>query len=190
MIDPLRRGHPAALIEWTRLATGFLVEMRAYDFADEWEDLLHRVLARLVAESPGRRRAERGEARDRMRAITCDELSQDLRSLTQWREARELPWCESALIVSSQTTLARPFDDEAIAAVKHELGNLPEQRNRKVLGQIGPHHHHMGTSQRFTGEIETQWCNGAALGIDWRKKSHVGGLSRGPYVARPDGTIH
>ena len=135
MIDPLRQGHPAALIEWTRLATGFLVEMRAYDFAEEWEDLLHRVLARLVAESPARRRAERGEALDHLRAITCDELSQDLRSLTQWREARELPWCESALIVSSQKTLARPFDDEAIAGVKHELGNLPEQRYQ-VLNDV------------------------------------------------------
>jgi hypothetical protein len=135
MVDPLRRGQPAALIEWTRLATGFLVELRAYDFAEEWEDLLHRVLARLAAESPARHRAERGQARDRLRAITCDELSQDLRRLTQWHEARELPWCESALIVSSQTTLARPFDDEAIAAVKHELGNLPEQRYQ-VLNDV------------------------------------------------------
>jgi len=128
MVDQLRRGQSVALIEWTRLATGFLVESRAYDFAEEWEDLLHRVLARLVSESPARRGAERGEACDRLRAITCDELSQDLRALTRWHEARELPWCESALIISSQPTLARPYDDEAIAGMKHELRNLPEQR--------------------------------------------------------------
>jgi len=134
-VHQLRVGHPVALIEWTRLAAGYLVEYRAYDFADEWDDLLERVLARLLEEPSARRGADRVEARDRMRAITCDELSQNLRRLTQWREARELPWCESAHILSSQKSIARPFDDEDVAGMKHELQNLPEQRYQ-VLNDI------------------------------------------------------
>src|SRR3990172_6882974 len=45
----LEAGDRTACLRFQRLITGFLLELRAFDFEDEWDDLRQEVLAAVVA---------------------------------------------------------------------------------------------------------------------------------------------
>src|SRR5438093_9936405 len=49
VLDRLLAGDRVAFLEVNRLVTGFLVQLRAYDFRDEWDDLRQEVLLSVVA---------------------------------------------------------------------------------------------------------------------------------------------
>src|SRR5205809_5013031 len=57
VLDRLLAGDRVAFLEVNRLVTGFLVQLRAYDFRDEWDDLRQEVLLSVAANArPGRLR--------------------------------------------------------------------------------------------------------------------------------------
>ena len=49
VLGRLLAGDRVAFLEVNRLVTGFLVQLRAYDFRDEWDDLRQEVLLSVVA---------------------------------------------------------------------------------------------------------------------------------------------
>ena len=90
----LLEGDRLAFLEINRLITGFLVQLRAYDFRDEWDDLRQEVVMSVVANArSGRLRDPRafvGYVRIITRNKFVDRLKRRFRH--QEREAvRELP---------------------------------------------------------------------------------------------------
>ena len=55
VMDRLVRGESAAFLEVSRLITGFLVQWRAYDFRDEWDDLIQEVVLAAIEATRARR---------------------------------------------------------------------------------------------------------------------------------------
>ncbi len=48
-LERLLAGDRVAFLEFNRLVTGFLAQLRAYDFREEWDDLRQEVLMAVVA---------------------------------------------------------------------------------------------------------------------------------------------
>jgi len=129
LIQDLRAGSPVALIESARMVTKLLVEYRAYDFADHWEEFIQEVLGQLI-ESPG---SESGGLEIRLRRATLDELSHQLRATSDWNQDGELPWCES----SRMSERATPDTEAVVAQFRLEIEKLPEQRAQVVNDVFG-----------------------------------------------------
>jgi RNA polymerase sigma factor (sigma-70 family) len=55
VMDRLVRGESAAFLELSRLITSFLVQWRAYDFRDEWDDLIQEVVMAAIEATRARR---------------------------------------------------------------------------------------------------------------------------------------
>src|SRR5215510_8312925 len=49
VLGRLEAGDRTAFLRFQRLVTGFLLELRAFDFEDEWDDLRQEVLAAVIA---------------------------------------------------------------------------------------------------------------------------------------------
>jgi len=129
----LERGDRVALQRLMRLVNSFLARWNAYDFQDEWDDLIQEVLVAVaVALREGRiedHRATVGYIRSTARFKFIDRLKQQLR----WRENERLPWDEmldedEAKLVQDTGSLDLQRDlDEA-------LKRLPEKQRQVVMG--------------------------------------------------------
>ena len=75
VLDRLLAGDRVAFLEVNRLVTGFLVQLRAYDFREEWDDLRQEVLLSVVANArAGRLRDPKafvGQKNSRVSAIVA-----------------------------------------------------------------------------------------------------------------------
>jgi RNA polymerase sigma factor (sigma-70 family) len=69
-MDRLVRGEAAAFLEVSRLITGFLVHWRAYDFRDEWDDLIQEVVLAAIEATRGRRLRKPGAIVGYLRTAT------------------------------------------------------------------------------------------------------------------------
>ncbi len=129
LIQELRAGSAVALVETTRMVAKLLVEYRAYDFAERWEEFIEQVLGELLngPMSVG------GDLELRLRRATLDELSRQLRANTHWTEDGELPWCES----SRMNEHASPDIASIVAQFRLEIEKLPEQRSQVVNDVFG-----------------------------------------------------
>ena len=129
LIDELRSGSSVALVKSTRMITKLLVEYRAYDFIDSWEELIEGVLGQLLNVSW----IAAGEFETRLRRTTLDDLSAHLRAQTGWHEDGELPWCES----SRMSEAAMPDIAQAVARYEVEIEKLQEQRSQVMADVYG-----------------------------------------------------
>ncbi len=111
------------------MVASLLVEYRAYDFADRWEDFVERVLGQLLSLP----RLGALELPAQLRQVTLDELSKRLRASSGWNEDGELPWCES----SRMNERAGAVDAAVVARFEHEIAELPEQRAQVVSDVFG-----------------------------------------------------
>lgn len=129
----LERSDRVALQRLMRLVNSFLARWNAYDFQDEWDDLIQEVLVAVaVALREGRireRRATLGYIRSTARFKFVDRLKQQMR----WRENERLPWEEmidedEAKLVddSSQLNLQRDL--------REALNRLPDKQREVVMG--------------------------------------------------------
>ena len=50
-VEGLAAGDQLAFLKLSRLVTGFLAQLRAYDFRDEWPDLIQEVMLALITAS-------------------------------------------------------------------------------------------------------------------------------------------
>jgi RNA polymerase sigma-70 factor (ECF subfamily) len=69
-MDRLVRGEAAAFLEVSRLITGFLVQWRAYDFRDEWDDLIQEVVLAAIEATRARRLRKPGAIVGYLRTAT------------------------------------------------------------------------------------------------------------------------
>jgi len=78
-MDRLARGEAAAFLEVSRLVTGFLVQWRAYDFRDEWDDLIQEVVLAAIEATRTRRLRKPGAIVGYLRTTTRYKFVDQLR---------------------------------------------------------------------------------------------------------------
>ncbi len=137
--ERLLAGDRLAFLELSRLVSSVLASLRAYDFRDEWDDLRQEVLMAVVVN------ARRGRLRDPqafvgyVRIITRNKFVDRLKRQLRRREREVLAWDEetagafAASVASSAAAAAADVAED----IWSEVGRLPEQERRLVLGVYG-----------------------------------------------------
>jgi hypothetical protein len=136
LTDDLMGGSPVALVEMTRLTTDCLQEHRAYDFADQWDDLIQTVLLRLMEERRRGRFLDDAAVTGKLRHLTEEELRSRLGSRIGWGESRELPWWSSNCEHPIHTGDGESWP-VMVVELRQEIDKLPEQRAQVLLDLYG-----------------------------------------------------
>jgi len=126
VIERMIGGDRLALAELIRLVNGFLAHWRAYDFRDEWEDLIQEVVfAAALALGEGKlrdRAAAFGYLRSVARFMYVDRLKRQLHV----REGETLPWAD--------------WIERADAEESHTLGGFAVEDLRRALERVPDKH--------------------------------------------------
>ena len=127
----LEAGDRTAFLRFQRLVTGFLLELRAFDFEDEWDDLRQEVLAAVIANARAGRLRDPQAFAGYVRIITrnkfFDRLKRRLRA-----EGEALAWEEETARAPSAAPAAP--GPEALRDLREALAALPEEERRCVTG--------------------------------------------------------
>jgi len=130
VVARLAAGDRAAFLKLNRLVTSVLVQLRAYDFREEWDDLRQEVVLAVVAN------AKAGKLRDPeafvgyVRIITRNKFVDRLKQHLRLKEDEALPWDDEAARVASV-----PVADSGEAAdLWAAVGALPEDEQRVLHG--------------------------------------------------------
>lgn len=136
VLDRLLAGDEVAYLKLSRLVTGFLAGWRAYDFRDEWDDLVQEVLLAVV------RGARQGRIRAReatlmyVRRVTHNKYADRLDRHLGRGEGKTLAWEEEG--EGAQTELPhQPAHDDEIVGVRLSLEKLPENQRKVVFAVYG-----------------------------------------------------
>lgn len=131
VVDRLIEGDALALLELSRLVNGFLSRLGAYDFRDEWEDVIQEVvLATARALSEGRierREAVVGYLQSTTRFVFFHRLKRHLRC----SEDETLPWEEVSEGLDLPTGEAA--SPEIQRDVQQALLRLPDKHREAVV---------------------------------------------------------
>jgi len=137
VLDRLLAGDRVAFLKMNRLVTGFLVQLRAYDFRDEWDDLRQEVLLSVVANAgSGKLRDPRALA-GYVRIITRNKFMDRLKTQLRFRTKEALPWDE-ATARSVAGPAGTAWRDESAADAWAAARDLPIE-HRRVLDGIYRH---------------------------------------------------
>jgi RNA polymerase sigma-70 factor (ECF subfamily) len=132
VMERLMRGDRLALLEVSRLLSGFLRRWNAYDFRDEWDDLIQEaVLATASALAEGRirdRAAVVGYLKSTARFKLADRLKRHLRC----QEDDHLSWDDMVGDALEADAVGEP-DDHAHADLEEALGQLDPVKRQAVL---------------------------------------------------------
>jgi RNA polymerase sigma-70 factor (ECF subfamily) len=132
ILERLLDGDRVAFARFNRLLTGFLVQLRAYDFEEEWDDLRQEVLIAVV------RNARAGRLRDPkafvgyVRIITRNKLMDRLKRRLRTGEKEVLPWEDEALRATPAEPAVEAPSLEARSDLGAALGALTETDRRIV----------------------------------------------------------
>jgi len=131
VLERLCAGDRAALLQLTRLVNSFLARWSAYDFRDDWEDLIQEVaLAAATALREGRLR-ERGAAFGYLRTTARFKFVDRLKRRLRVREDERLPWEEIGVAVAAEESGAPDL------ALRRDLADaleaLPEKQRAAVV---------------------------------------------------------
>jgi RNA polymerase sigma-70 factor (ECF subfamily) len=94
VVARLLDGDRVAFAKLNRLVTGFLVQLRAYDFRDEWDDLRQEVMLSVVANARAGRLRDPQAFLGYVRVITRNKFVDRLKAGLQHHERERLPWDE------------------------------------------------------------------------------------------------
>ena len=130
VVARLAAGDRAAFLKLNRLVTSVLVQLRAYDFREEWDDLRQEVVLAVVAN------ARAGKLRDPqafvgyVRIITRNKFVDRLKQHLRLKEGEALPWDDEA------ARIAAPPVPDAREAVElwAAVGSLPDDEQRILHG--------------------------------------------------------
>ena len=131
VIERMIAGDRLALAELIRLVNGFLTRWNAYDFRDEWDDLIQEVVfAAALAVRQGRLR-ERDAALGYLRSLARFKYVDRLKSQLRVRDQRALPWGE--LIERGDAVAANGLGEEARHDLRVALEHVPEKHRAPLL---------------------------------------------------------
>ncbi|MBW2237142.1 MAG: RNA polymerase sigma factor, partial [Deltaproteobacteria bacterium] len=129
VVERLCEGDRLAFLELNRLVTGFLAQLRAYDFREEWDDLRQEVVASVVANAQAGRLRDPQAFVGYVKVITRNKFVDRLKRQLRHREKETLPWDEET---------ARAVTDDPDAPERRALwqavSGLPEEQRQIVEG--------------------------------------------------------
>jgi RNA polymerase sigma-70 factor (ECF subfamily) len=130
VVERLLTGDRLALAQLARLVNSFLARWNAYDFRDEWDDLIQEVLlAVALAWREGRIR-ERDALVGFVKSTARFKFIDRLRSHLRLAEDETLPW--QMLIESAQEPAAEALAPDLRRDLREALARLPEKERRAV----------------------------------------------------------
>ncbi len=133
VLERLLAGDALAFARFNRLLTGFLVQLRAYDFREEWEDLRQEVLVAVLQNARAGRLRDPQALVGYVRIITRNKFVDRLKRRLRHPEGRALPWDEE-----TARATAGPSPREATGAERTEVwaavAELPEEERRVLEG--------------------------------------------------------
>lgn len=132
VLERLLRGDRAAFLRFNRLVTGFLLQLRAYDFEDEWDDLRQEVLAAVVQNARAGRLRDPQALVGYARIITRNKFTDRLKRRLRCREKESLPWEEETARVAAVPAATLAPDDRR--DLRAALASLPADQRRLVEG--------------------------------------------------------
>lgn len=96
IVDQLLAGDRLAFARVNRLISGYLVQLRAYDFRNEWDDLRQEVVMSLVANARAGRLRDPDAFLGYVRIITRNKLVDRLKGARRRHERATVPWDDAA----------------------------------------------------------------------------------------------
>ncbi len=130
VVERLLAGDRVALAQLARLVNSFLARWNAYDFRDEWDDLIQEVLlAVALAWREGRIR-EHDALVGFVKSTARFKFIDRLRSHLRLAEDETLPW--QVLIESAQEPVAEALAPDIRRDLREALARLPEKERRAV----------------------------------------------------------
>lgn len=133
ILERLLEGDRVAFMQLNRLVSGCLVQLRAYDFREEWDDLRQEVLMAVVANTRAGRLRDPKAFVGYVRIITRNKFIDRLKRQLRYREQESLPWDdETARAAAAPAPAERDATDlgEAWTAVRE----LPDEQRRLIEG--------------------------------------------------------
>lgn len=132
VIDRLLEDDPLACLQISRLVTGFLAGWRAYDFRDEWPDLVQDVLLVVFTAAREGRIRNRETSLGYIRTVARHKFVDELRRHLRRSEDQSLPWGD--LIQADRLEARSGGSPEESFDLRLALEKLPEQKRKIVLG--------------------------------------------------------
>jgi RNA polymerase sigma-70 factor (ECF subfamily) len=135
VIDRLLEGDQLACLQISRLVTGFLARWRAYDFRDEWPDLVQEVLLVVITVAREGKIRNRAASLGYIRTVAHHKFVDRLRRHLRRSEDQSLPWGD---VMQAEGLEARSGGSpEESFDLRLALEKLPEQKRKIVLGVYG-----------------------------------------------------
>jgi RNA polymerase sigma-70 factor (ECF subfamily) len=129
VVERLCEGDRLAFLELNRLVTGFLTQLRAYDFREEWDDLRQEVVASVVANARAGRLRDPQAFVGYVKVITRNKFVDRLKRQLRHREKETLPWDEE-----TARAVADDPDAPERRALWQAVSGLPEEHRQIVEG--------------------------------------------------------
>ena len=133
ILERFLAGDRVAFLKMNRLITGFLVQLRAYDFREEWEDLRQEVLTSVVANARAGRLREPQKFLGYVRIITRNKFIDRLKNQLRHHEKEALPWDDETARLTTTLGITRE-QGEGAADVWSAVRGLPPSHQRLLEG--------------------------------------------------------
>lgn len=133
ILERLIEGERLALLKLSRLINGFLGSWRAYDFRDEWDDLIQEVVTVAALALRDGRIRERAAVAGYLRTTTRFKFAERLKQHLRRSEDETLPWED----VMERTEVPGEGDElspEQRSDLGRALERLPEKKRQAVVG--------------------------------------------------------
>jgi RNA polymerase sigma factor (sigma-70 family) len=130
IVGRLAEGDRLAFLQVNRLITGFLSQLRAYDFQEEWDDLRQEVALALIANFRAGRLRDPQAFVGYVKIITRNKVMDRLKQRLQLREKESLPWDDATAAVAA--TADEPEVDPA--SLRAALDELSTDERRVIEG--------------------------------------------------------
>ena len=131
VLEQLLDGDRRALLQLTRLLNSFLTRWNAYDFRDEWDDLIQEVLLAAASALRDGRLRERGAAFGYLRSTARFKFVDRLKRHLRLAEDETLPW-ETLVSEGSEPAAEAPEPGHA-RDVRRALEALPAKQREAVV---------------------------------------------------------
>jgi RNA polymerase sigma-70 factor (ECF subfamily) len=131
VLEQLAAGDRLAFAKVNRLISGFLVQLRVYDFRDEWDDLRQEVVMALLANARAGRLRDPEAFLGYARIVTRNKVVDRLKGARRRHERATVPWDEDAARTASVAA------DPAAAAAREvwaAVRDLPADEQRVLDG--------------------------------------------------------